>query len=39
MMDYMFRVPSEKPTELVITKALAQEQIEKADRLKLQNAV
>ncbi|MCQ2341394.1 MAG: ATP-dependent Clp protease ATP-binding subunit ClpX [Paludibacteraceae bacterium] len=39
MMDYMFRVPSEHLTTLEITKAIAEEQLTKADRLKLQNAV
>jgi len=39
MMDYMFHVPTEQVTTLVITRELAQAQIDKADRLKLQNAV
>lgn len=39
MMDYMFRIPSENATELIITKDRAAAQLDKADRLKLQNAV
>jgi len=39
MMDYMFRVPSEQTQELVITRDRAAAQIDKADRLRLQNAV
>lgn len=39
MMDLMFSIPGQKVSELQITKELAQEKIEKADSLKLQNAV
>jgi len=35
----MFRVPSDQTQELVITRDRAAAQIDKADRLKLQNAV
>ncbi|MCQ2310302.1 MAG: ATP-dependent Clp protease ATP-binding subunit ClpX [Paludibacteraceae bacterium] len=39
MMDYMFRVPSEQCTELNITRDVAATQIEKADSLRIKNAV
>ncbi len=39
MMDLMFSIPGQKISELQITKELAQEKIEKADSLKLQNAI
>lgn len=42
MIDLMYDLPSQsqdKPTSFVITRALAEEKINKADRIRLQNAV
>ena len=39
MMDYMFELPGQNKSELAITRELAQSKIEKANDLRLQNAV